>query len=52
VNFLAQKADKADKEKRVSGLGQEKYLDLVRSTNHKGVLYAGGKAQMLLTDLT
>ena len=52
MNFLAQKADKADNEKRISGLGHERYLDLVRSTNHKRVFYAGGKAQQLLTDLT
>ncbi|WP_169216655.1 hypothetical protein [Brasilonema sp. UFV-L1] len=49
---MTQKAHKTDNDKQVFGLGQERHLDLVRSTNHKRVLYVGDKAQMLLTDLT
>lgn len=49
---MAQKAHKADNDKQVFGLSQERYLKWGRSTNHNGVFYAGDKAQMLLINLT
>ncbi|WP_017315510.1 hypothetical protein [Mastigocladopsis repens] len=48
---MTQKARKTDKNKQDLELGQKRYLQVARITNHKKVSYTWGKAQTL-TDLT